>query len=51
MPKGEVSKAGAIAEKERRSWDYEHTAIIGRGLIERGLIVIRRLAQFNPGKL
>jgi hypothetical protein len=41
----------AIAKKGRRSWDYEQTAIIERCLIERGLIVIRRFAQFNPRKL
>src|ERR1700732_5147721 len=51
MPKREVGKARAIAKKEWRCWDYEHTAMIKRCLIERGLIVIRRLAQFNPGKL
>src|SRR5215470_6428337 len=33
MPKREVGKAGAIAKKRRRSWDYEHTAMIERCLI------------------
>src|SRR5262249_49302671 len=49
--KREVGKAGAIAKEGWRSWDYEDTAMIERCLIERGLIVIRRLAQFNPRKL
>src|SRR3984893_3823847 len=51
MPKREVGKARAIAKKGWRCWDYEHAAMIKGCLIERGLIVIRRLAQFNPKKL
>ena len=51
MPKREVGKARAIAKKGWRCWDYEHAAVIKWCLIERGLIVIRLLAQFNPGKL
>ena len=30
MPKREVGKAGAIVKEGRRSWDYEHTAMIER---------------------
>src|SRR5262249_58129509 len=51
MPKCQVGKGGAIVKEVRRSWDYEYTAMIERCLIERGFIVIRRLAQFNPRKL
>ena len=51
MPKREVGKARAIAKKEWRCGDYEYAAMIKRCLTERGLIVIRRLAQFNPRKL
>src|SRR5260370_18910701 len=51
MPKSELGKARAIAKKGWRCWDYEHTAMIKRCLIERGLIVIRRLPQFNPKEL
>jgi hypothetical protein len=30
MPKREVGKAGAIVKEVRRSWDYEHIAMIER---------------------
>src|SRR6516165_12618146 len=51
MPKRKVSKASAIAKKERRRWHYEHVATIERCLTERRVIVIGQLAQFNPRKL
>src|SRR5262249_35973769 len=51
MPKREVCKARAISKKSRRCGDYKCTAVSERCLIERRLIVIRRLAQFNPRKL
>src|SRR5262249_39072505 len=51
MPKRAVGKARTIAKKERRCRDYEYAPMIERCLIERRLIVIRPLAQFNPEKL
>src|SRR5262249_49659069 len=51
MSKRELGKARAIAKKDRRCWDYQQAAMVGRCLIERRLIIIRQLAQFNPRKL